>query len=188
MGCDGSAFKTAAALYNISIHAPRMGCDVSDLPNSGVTADFNPRTPYGVRRYPPLLCPRCWQFQSTHPVWGATVAVGFAQSATLFQSTHPVWGATDITDGDGTLNYAFQSTHPVWGATRVHDKAGRVRDISIHAPRMGCDGGDFECRLQNTVFQSTHPVWGATLTRCKIEKILNISIHAPRMGCDVPQS
>ena len=36
--------------------------------------------------------------------------------------------------------------------------------ISIHAPRVGCDAGyDYE-GVQMAVFQSTHPVWGATFT------------------------
>ena len=37
------------------------------------------------------------QFQSTHPVWGATAAkYGTTVDTLVFQSTHPVWGATTI--------------------------------------------------------------------------------------------
>ena len=55
----------------------------------------------------------------------------------------------------------FQSTHPVWGATKGGVNADRLKAISIHAPRVGCDAFlDFAHGL------------GV------------ISIHAPRVGCD----
>ena len=79
------------------------------------------------------------QFQSTLPVWGATVVLGRGREAwgisihaprvgsdysmaanagetKVFQSTLPVWGATTFRDGD-FHGYLFQSTLPVWGAT-----------------------------------------------------------------------
>ena len=60
----------------ISIHAPRVGCDEKQ---------------------------KSWakdimEFQSTHPVWGATTGAKAVKFATLFQSTHPVWGATSSGD------------------------------------------------------------------------------------------
>ena len=57
----------------------------------------------------------------------------------------------------------FQSTHPVRGATTVDDMAKHRTDISIHAPREGCDRG--------ADIAATEPVY--------------ISIHAPREGCDL---
>ena len=65
MGCGLSTLK-------ISIHAPRVGCDRQGVFRLLEQADFNPRTPCGVRpsgRFPP---PGAGRFQSTHPVWGAT--------------------------------------------------------------------------------------------------------------------
>ena len=56
----------------------------------------------------------------------------------------------------------FQSTHPVRGATYHGDTGFYGRDISIHAPREGCD------RYQRGT--------------CLIA--VDISIHAPREGCD----
>ena len=80
------------------------------------------------------------EFQSTHPVWGATPSAGVVSFRFLFQSTHPVWGATalSVTFCCSSVNFnprtpcgvrhdrkpktlselEFQSTHPVWGATR----------------------------------------------------------------------
>ena len=56
-------------------------------------------------------------FQSTHPVWGATINVVEIPQDMRFQSTHPVWGATSHSQASFSL-FGFQSTHPVWGATR----------------------------------------------------------------------
>ena len=57
-------------------------------------------------------------FQSTHPVWGATVKCSpQVLPVVLFQSTHPVWGATGYRSTQAIEFGEFQSTHPVWGAT-----------------------------------------------------------------------
>ena len=101
------------------------------------------------------------KFQSTHPVWGATSQKESGKGLFGFQSTHPVWGAT-TTSVTIVLTLIFQSTHPVWGATlvrtpfctsfsnfnprtpcgvRLGDFKGyyTAQNISIHAPRVGCD-------------------------------------------------
>ena len=82
-------------VHRISIHAPRVGCDLgggsiskmleqfqSTHPVWGATElrpasalrifYFNPRTPCGVRLLPQELDTELLEFQSTHPVWGAT--------------------------------------------------------------------------------------------------------------------
>ena len=56
----------------------------------------------------------------------------------VFQSTHPVRGATGakkLVIGD----WVFQSTHPVRGATVLINKPHQAINVSIHAPREGCD-------------------------------------------------
>ena len=83
-------------------------------------------------------------------------------AAGIFQSTHPVRGATCYQHLDADAD-GFQSTHPVRGATsNVTFKPGEL-DISIHAPREGCDPKQF----------------------CLFVQVLVISIHAPREGCDL---
>ena len=57
----------------ISIHAPLAGCDCAMLTTRERTCYFNPRTPCGVRRSPPLHGYMIEQFQSTHPLRGATL-------------------------------------------------------------------------------------------------------------------
>ena len=145
----------------ISIHAPRMGCDFIYNRRTPQGNHFNPRTPYGVRLTECAFVTVGNKFQSTHPVWGATWLI------VLYTGMRP-----------------FQSTHPVWGATVYSCDADQGREISIHAPRMGCDRiasallahmMDFNPRTPYGVrplnlltirpprtFQSTHPVWGAT--------------------------
>ncbi len=56
----------------ISIHAPRVGSDLTARP---------------------LLVP-VNKFQSTLPVWGATAPRNYHREGGGFQSTLPVWGAT----------------------------------------------------------------------------------------------
>ena len=79
----------------------------------------------------------------------------------------------------------FQSTHPVRGATRsrAEDQAGQ--EISIHAPRAGCDVRKQRAQQESGKFQSTHPVRGATRRGAPYQRCRRISIHAPRAGCDV---
>ena len=59
--------------------------------------------------------------------------------------------------------------------------------ISIHAPRAGCDLSRQRRYSRGGKFQSTHPVRGATFRVITELKELVISIHAPRAGCDFLQ-
>ena len=122
-----------------------------------------------------------------------------------FQSAHPVRGATFF--GFRILPAPlFQSTRPVWGATASHLTRRSSRRISIHAPRVGRDrlraqknlccghfnprapcGARRRARLKNRLrhlFQSTRPVWGATHGLVLDVWHGVISIHAPRVGRD----
>ena len=141
MGRDRADARICQRGIRISIHAPRMGRD--DL-SSCISLIFTP-------------------FQSTRPVWGATVGVlcrravydfisihaprmgrdnvysAIKSPRKLFQSTRPVWGATSVYSGRTVASMRFQSTRPVWGATDIGIYSRYVRRISIHAPRMGRD-------------------------------------------------
>ena len=72
MGSDGNAKDDEVFGYQISIHAPRMGSDL--------TAQFELQ--------------RQKVFQSTLPAWGATSAQFIEDNPPVFQSTLPAWGAT----------------------------------------------------------------------------------------------
>ena len=57
----------------ISIHAPLAGCDKPHVKNAKNATNFNPRTPCRVRRAGSIFKRLEAQFQSTHPLQGATV-------------------------------------------------------------------------------------------------------------------
>ena len=63
-------------LPNISIHAPRVGSDRRRNPFFHQSADFNPRSPCGERLPGAAVQLYISEFQSTLPVWGATIAPG----------------------------------------------------------------------------------------------------------------
>ena len=147
---------------SISIHAPRVGSDIILFYNTIAKVDFNPRSPCGERPNQRSNNPKILRFQSTLPVWGATVT--WCQSAHKYQ--------------------VFQSTLPVWGATIYGLRTGSCTGISIHAPRVGSDNTrSFELQTKRP-FQSTLPVWGATNHRTEKDQPKQISIHAPRVGSD----
>ena len=98
---------------------PRSPC--GERPNSVSLAftdsNFNPRSPCGERRYHDDIMQAGMEFQSTLPVWGATLRRREPGGpAAGFQSTLPVWGATLLPSAQATAAL-FQSTLPVWGAT-----------------------------------------------------------------------
>ena len=81
----------------ISIHAPHAGCDSPLFYHFPTVKNFNPRTPCGVRRRKHHLREICIEFQSTHPMRGATGKVHLITVGdVLFQSTHPMRGATAV--------------------------------------------------------------------------------------------
>ena len=63
-------------------------------------------------------------------------------------------------------------------------RRGCEHEISIHAPREGCDNDRVHQRILHQLFQSTHPVRGATELVPEAGGYGAISIHAPREGCD----
>ena len=101
----------------ISIHAPLAGCDATPETRTVRGADFNPRTPCGVRH-------------------ALRLPSGFTA---LFQSTHPLRGATGLRALVAELTNKFQSTHPLRGATSSDCAIPTRFKISIHAPLAGCD-------------------------------------------------
>ena len=79
---------------------------------------------------------------------------------------------------------SFQFTHPGRGATRGNICLITPTNVSIHAPREGCDRITLQMLLQTHMFQFTHPGRGATGGRYGGVERVGVSIHAPREGCD----
>ena len=145
--------------------------------------DFNPRTPCGVRPGARKAGRARLEFQSTHPVRGATAdeAMHF-EMLRDFNPRTPCGVRHDWQDAQRPggnfnprtpcgvrpgitaiicLNFRFQSTHPVRGAT--------MRRTLRTTPKC--------------LFQSTHPVRGATLIRTRSHR--RSANFNPRTPCGV---
>ena len=104
----------------------------------------------------------------------------------LFQFTHPGRGATTPREVSNESRTGFQFTHPGRGATASR-RAGAPRgDVSIHAPREGCDRCLHYSIRSRRSFNSRTP-GGVRRRPCRRgwRSSLCVSIHAPREGCDV---
>ena len=101
----------------VSIHVPRVGCDILDTDKILPRRRFNPRTPGGVR---PLIL----------------FAVVIEQ---LFQSTHPGRGATTISHVTSKQHRSFNPRTPGGVRRTSFEDTWKLTDVSIHAPRAGCD-------------------------------------------------
>ena len=166
----------------ISIHAPLAGCDAAKLSKYWKYFDFNPRTPCGVRRDCGPLDSDPEEFQSTHPLRGATKFRQIHSIHNTFQSTHPLRGATQ-TIQTASDQRRFQSTHPLRGATRESDSHDNSNIFQSTHPLRGATKKSRRPALK-FLFQSTHPLRGATSRRVQFTIVGKISIHAPLAGCD----
>ena len=122
---------------DISIHAPREGCDVRTRSPSWWASDFNPRTPRGVRRLKSYLSLALdGEFQSTHPARGATLnPLPYEQDEAI--SIHAPREGCDLTASAVASPAAeFQSTHPARGATGLGRSSNpRLQDFNPRTPR-----------------------------------------------------
>ena len=149
----------------VSIHAPRVGCDTYRLVVKPTSSRFNSRTPCGVRlsssmtyaqihnvsiHAPRVGCDKdvtemqtqSNEFQFTHPVWGATTNKTMQTIIiTGFNSRTPC-GVRHHISTEGSEACSFNSRTPC-GVRRLLDWAQKDRQrVSIHAPRVGCDLAD----------------------------------------------
>ena len=109
--------RLLAKWRKISIHAPRAGCDSCRICLSRVLSNFNPRTPCGVR---PLSAPSISSYSDFNP----RTPCGVRPCLLVYYL------------GQGHFN-----PRTPCGVRRhmVKYMDGQI-DISIHAPRAGCDG------------------------------------------------
>ncbi len=128
---------------------------------------------------------RKW-FQSTHPVWGATMKKLYESGLTEFQSTHPVWGAT-FWNFKGRYRVVSFNPHTPCGV-RPFLRASKRITLCFN-PHTPC-GVRLLAGVEGAVggrFQSTHPVWGATYSLDdEIEVEESFNPHTPcgvRLNC-----
>ena len=79
-------------------------------------------------------------FQSTLPVWGATLQQSVKITGSSISIHAPRVGSDHAGNGGIIHRNLFQSTLPVCGATPAQVSDPDLLSISIHAPRVGSDG------------------------------------------------
>jgi len=166
---------------------------------------FNPRPPCGERRGRACrrIC-RCW-FQSTPPVWGATIRDLVIKLISVVSIHAPRVGSDEHLEyrdtgidvsihaprvGSDSFNHSFillmdefQSTPPVWGATGLSLGYPLYREFQSTPPVWGATEISI-LEIRQFKFQSTPPVWGATWFLSPELQGAIVSIHAPRVGSD----
>ena len=147
---------------NISIHAPRVRCDILEEVALQEYIHFNPRTSCEVRL-------------------SLTVS---GEKSCLFQSTHLVWGATTSKCTEKTRKETYFNPRTSCEVRhRRHNRGSNTSSISIHAPRVRCDTFLSFYLPPVKKFQSTHLVWGATAV--SIVFFLSYKYFNPRTSCEV---
>ena len=184
----------------ISIHAPRVGRDEFQAFENYQPKHFNPRAPCGARRSTRSVMPTFASISIHAPRVGRDLMVTVAVEQRSFQSTRPVWGAT-IDNYTFLAASQFQSTRPVWGATigstlcrrrgryfnprapcgarRFPDHAKTVKGISIHAPRVGRDRVHRRVRFQHCNFNPRAPCGARRRLARRMPCVQNFNPRAP---------
>ena len=161
-GWGATVMKVSSmSVLGVSIHAPRVGCDIAkptDAPNHTV-------------------------FQSTHPGWGATLHEESIKSSMMFQSTHPGWGATLSCCKSWLFTFCFNPRTP--GGVRPSRSRVRIHWYSFN-PRT--PGGVRRSRIKRSStskgFNPRTPGGVRLLGTALVNRAIAVSIHAPRPGCD----
>ena len=125
-----------------------------------------------------------YEFQSTHPLRGATIAKSSSLASTSNFNPRTPCGVRLKRAISPIMAKEFQSTHPLRGATLPRGRRRpRQKDFN---PRTPCGVRLFTPTVAPTAwkFQSTHPLRGATVNVFRLDFAHMISIHAPLAGCD----
>ena len=166
----------------ISIHAPLTGSDNHPAPAKPDAEDFNPRSPYGERRWRDFTCGQSVDFNPRSPYGERLACRPSACSHVPFQSTLPLRGATSQCPSgfllfhfnprspygerqplqfSDCLEELFQSTLPLRGATNFFnaDKVDYLFQSTL--PLRGATSAQLHGGIWSR-FQSTLPLRGAT--------------------------
>ena len=144
---------------------------------------FNPRSPCGERLTGQLSGFTTYKFQSTLPVWGATVST-CSFTVTSFISIHAPRVGSDriahrITYQSGNFNPRSPcGERPRWAVSCCNRR--------YFNPRSPCgERLDYEFAVETQVMISIHaPRVGSDVASDIVPSFLIISIHAPRVGSD----
>ena len=95
VGCDTHTFRPGIRWFDFN---PRTPCGVRLCPFRGAVpcCYFNPRTPCGVRPDSSRISRHGAHFNPRTPCGVRRFRLGGFRCISVFQSTHPVWGATVV--------------------------------------------------------------------------------------------
>ena len=150
------------------------------------------------------------QFQFTHPGKGATACRGYLYNNKRV-SIHAPWEGCDSAQPSSpphlesfnsrtlgrvrrlwkcldSASLMFQFTHPGKGATATAEPTQVDQEVSIHAPREGCDSILADTYSSRGCFNSRTPGGVRLISVTFVPHSLCVSIHAPREGCDTSRS
>ena len=153
-------------VVHVSIHAPRVGRDEERSVRVSKRVSFNPRAPCGARRPHITRGGDDNAFQSTRPVWGATLRLP-CWYLLLSVSIHAPRVGRDTSSTSRTrCRRGFNPRAPC--GARLSRKISTEQElwVSIHAPRVGRDIGAVVIRCLNHCFNPRAPC-GARPRRCR---------------------
>ena len=130
-------------IFDISIHAPRVGSDRKPIMRLLISANFNPRSPCGERRVDMGNSVMFYGISIHAPRVGSDCFFKCSKSSTgRFQSTLPVWGATSVAFFRNLWVLYFNPRSPCGERPDFDGMTKAQLLISIHAPRVGSDSKD----------------------------------------------
>ena len=153
---------------------------------TNTTERFNSRTPGGVRHCLISVVVSCFCVSIHAPREGCDLSSKLLYATRArFQFTHPGRGATFIALARSLYMPMFQFTHPGRGATFFSTTEKSLCEVSIHAPREGCDSVQRGYGALIERFNSRTPGGVRLAGSSFFFRLMSVSIHAPREGCDV---
>ena len=124
--------------------------------NNSCVRNFNPRSPCGERPWTHDRIPEHWDFNPRSPCGERRPPAPACSSPGIFQSTLPVWGAT-VAQQLMDLVRAISIHAPRVGSDPKDWTERWGQEISIHAPRVGSDGGTSTCTWRSPNFNPRSP-------------------------------
>ncbi len=123
-------------------------------------------------------------FQSTRPVWAATVGHSAHDRAHIVSIHAARVGRDTNTPKYPGIITCFNPRGPCGPRRQDATRRRAIANVSIHAARVGRDDRPDAEAAQLVAFQSTRPVWAATRYPARCDIAANVSIHAARVGRD----
>ena len=152
----------------VSIHAPRVGCDSPPPTAPSASAKFQFTHPaWGATKNSRAPCLKMSCFNSRTPRGVRPGTRGLPFTARFCVSIHAPRVGCDSEPPPNSPRPSKVSIHAPRVGCDIQIRLRRLRHIrvSIHAPRVGCDTNSNSRNVLREMFQFTHPAWGATRLR-----------------------